>query len=577
MAQQRHLNTQSSFDLWGEDQNPKEPPSISPPPKFEFSLGFTPSSYHWPIFQFGQEPQSGNALIDACPGSGKSTTIIEFARILPPDQSILVVAFSKHIADELQPRLRRSGLAHRSHSRTGKRLVEARTIHSFGLDILRRNLLKGKEGKLSLEESKYDKLTREYLATRGLSARDYQLPVTELVRLAQLTLTDPENEEAMRELALHYNLVEAFQYWETVYFMAKHILEQGKELAQDKHIINFEDMLWLPSVLKLAPRERYDWVLVDEYQDLSRAQLEIVLNCATPQGRFLFVGDHHQSIFGFNCAEIGIKELILERTAAREFPLPITYRCPRTHVALAREVYSGIQTGPDAKPGEVLEIELAEVVGEVRAGDLVICRTTAPLISLCFELLRQGVQARVRGRDIGRSLVAILTPLEKAELAGKFVFDLENFLGWLEIEEEKGVAQAERAVNVGASPTTPELVKDKFQTIKAIYLTQANRPQSAQALKKLILSLFSDTTAAVWLSTIHRAKGLEAKRVFFLKPELLPHPMATLGWEKVQEMNCKYVAVTRAKQTLYFVTDNSERKEADKHKQNQAVILSDYE
>jgi len=107
MAQKHSLITQSSFDLWAEDQNPKEPPSISPPPKFEFSPGFTPSSYHWPIFQFGLELPAGNALIDACPGSGKSTTIIEFARLLPPDQSILVVAFSKHIADELQPRLRR--------------------------------------------------------------------------------------------------------------------------------------------------------------------------------------------------------------------------------------------------------------------------------------------------------------------------------------------------------------------------------------------------------------------------------------------------------------------------------------
>ena len=224
-------------------------------------------------------------------------------------------------------------------------------------------------------------------------------------------------------------------------------------------------------------------MLIDEYQDLSRAQLEIVLNCATPQGRFLFVGDHHQSIFGFNCAEIGIKELILERTAALEFPLPITYRCPRTHVALAREIYPGLQAGPGSKPGEVLEIELAEVGGEVKAGDLVICRTTAPLISLCFELLRQGVQARVRGRDIGRNLVALLTPLEKAELAGKFRFNLENFLGWLEIEEEKGVAQAERAVKAGASPTTPELVKDKFQTIKAIYLTQAIDPSQPRLLR----------------------------------------------------------------------------------------------
>ncbi len=74
-------------------------------------------------------------------------------------------------------------------------------------------------------------------------------------------------------------------------------------------------------------------------------------------------------------------------------------------------------------------------------------------------------------------------------------------------------------------------------------------------MKKLILSLFSDTKAAIWLSTIHRAKGLEANRVFFLNPSQVPHPKAVMDWEKVQEMNCKYVALTRAKQTLFFVKE----------------------
>lgn len=74
-------------------------------------------------------------------------------------------------------------------------------------------------------------------------------------------------------------------------------------------------------------------------------------------------------------------------------------------------------------------------------------------------------------------------------------------------------------------------------------------------MQKLILSLFSDTKASVWLSTIHRAKGLEANRVFFLKPSQVPHPKAVMDWEKVQEMNCKYVALTRAIQTLFIVND----------------------
>ena len=46
----------------------------------------------------------------------------------------------------------------------------------------------------------------------------------------------------------------------------------------------------------------------------------------------------------------------------------------------------------------------------------------------------------------------------------------------------------------------------------------------------------------VLLSTIHRAKGLEAKTVFFLEPGMIPHPMAKMEQEKEQEWNLKFVA-----------------------------------
>lgn len=55
------------------------------------------------------------------------------------------------------------------------------------------------------------------------------------------------------------------------------------------------------------------------------------------------------------------------------------------------------------------------------------------------------------------------------------------------------------------------------------------------------------------LSTIHKAKGLEAERVFILKPDLMPHPKAKRGWEIDQENNLRYVAITRSKRELYLV------------------------
>jgi len=66
--------------------------------------------------------------------------------------------------------------------------------------------------------------------------------------------------------------------------------------------------------------------------------------------------------------------------------------------------------------------------------------------------------------------------------------------------------------------------------------------------------IFSDDThSGIILSSVHRAKGLEAERVFILKPELMPHPLATSEQELQQEMNIKYVAITRAKKELYIV------------------------
>ncbi|KKK54829.1 hypothetical protein LCGC14_3080770, partial [marine sediment metagenome] len=70
-----------------------------------------------------------------------------------------------------------------------------------------------------------------------------------------------------------------------------------------------------------------------------------------------------------------------------------------------------------------------------------------------------------------------------------------------------------------------------------------------------IKTIFSDHSEGVVFSSIHKAKGLEAKRVYILEPGLMPHPMAKKSWEMTQEINIKYVAYTRSLDTLVFVKD----------------------
>ena len=65
----------------------------------------------------------------------------------------------------------------------------------------------------------------------------------------------------------------------------------------------------------------------------------------------------------------------------------------------------------------------------------------------------------------------------------------------------------------------------------------------------------SNNAQCVYLTTVHGAKGLEAERVFIVRPDLMPHPKAEEEWELEQEYNLKFVALTRAKQELFFCSN----------------------
>lgn len=105
---------------------------------------------------------------------------------------------------------------------------------------------------------------------------------------------------------------------------------------------------------------------------------------------------------------------------------------------------------------------------------------------------------------------------------------------------------------VHAAPVESELqsIFDKCETMLALTDGMA----TVAALKERIVALFDDNRkGGVILSSVHRAKGDEAQHVWILKPELMPHPLASQPWQIKQEQNLMYVAYTRSKHTLTFV------------------------
>lgn len=480
---------------------------------------FNPSKYQKDIFDFVSDGR-GSAVVDAAPGSGKTTTCVEASSYLHTDRA-LFVAFNKHIAEELKSRLPGN--------------MKAQTIHSLGMSAIKRNF-----PKTQIDNRKYSKLIRSFLVNDGITGIEYEEArnsISELLRLTQLTLTNPHSEIDLRRLVKHYDIT--VKDWEYTWRNIAPLLDEGRKIAAIA--IDFDDMVYLPNVLDLSP-SKHDFLIVDESQDLNCAQLELVLKAHGSGARGLYVGDRRQAIMSFAGADSRSLEKIISRTNSIVLPLSISYRCPTSHIELANEVWPGIEPRPNAPVGTVEHISEDDISSLAREGDLIICRCNAPLISTCFALIRSGIPARVRGRDIGRNLIALVK-----QVSGRFGYTWSSFVNHLkELERE----QIQAKQHLDNSDLAVAAVRDRIETIIAIY--QYSKPDSLTELESSIAGLFSDDRASVWLSTVHKAKGLEADRVFILQPELMPHPMARKDWEKEAEANIKFVALTRAKRELYF-------------------------
>jgi len=289
------------------------------------------------------------------------------------------------------------------------------------------------------------------------------------------------------------------------------------------------------------PVKHYDVLFVDEAQDFNEVQRRLILK-ACNGGRMIVVGDPKQAIYGFRGADSGSMNLFRATLAKSDrgvqiFPLSITWRCPSSVVAEANRFFKDYFCRDDAPEGEVN----VNTSFNPNVGDLVLCRTNAPLVSECFNLIAQGIPAYVLGRDIGYSLKALVKKVtENGSLR------IEQFIP----QFESHIEIAKEAFRRADKEKAVQSLEDKAQCI--LHLT--GNTSTVQGLLDNIDKIFGDgKKRGVIFSTIHKAKGLEADNVWILKPEIMPHPMAKSLSDKAQERNLCYVAITRAKKTLNYV------------------------
>jgi DNA helicase-2/ATP-dependent DNA helicase PcrA len=196
-----------------------------------------------------------------------------------------------------------------------------------------------------------------------------------------------------------------------------------------------------------------------------------------------------------------------------------------------------IEFHPDAPEGFVIERSSWTSL-DIDIDDAILCRNTAPLVGVAFSLILKHKPARMLGREIGQGLSALvkkLKPKTIEELGDKLLVYQRSKIHELTEKGHESKVQA---------------VLDKCECVR----TFAANAESIDALHDQIKSMFADKSHAVTLSTIHKAKGLEWNKVFILNRWLMPSKWATQPWQQRQEAHLQYVAITRAKLDLVYIT-----------------------
>jgi len=537
----------------------------------------------------------GPLLILAGAGSGKTRVLtyrtaylIQEMKVEP--QQIALLTFTNKAAEEMRQRVKALG---------GKAnaLGFAGTFHTFCAKLLREyGMNVGVNPNFVIFDSDDSEATmKRALKELSIDPKESKpgmfLAVISKMKNDLVSLTEAESS------ANDYFRRMVMKVWKTY-----------QEKLKNNNAVDFDDLLVKAVALLKIDRvreeinKRYEWILVDEYQDTNRAQFELTKQLAGKKQNITAVGDAAQAIYSFRGADY--RNLVLfksEYPKAEMVSLPMNYRSTQNILDTAYGVISHNTTHP------TLHLETIEGKGEMvnffEAGDerdeakyvveqarkissedgmvAILYRTNAQSRAFEDELMRRDIPYKLVGglrfynraeiKDLIAYLRVVNNPQEeisraRIEKLGKRRADI--FDKWLEtksVEEKSGNPGKllEEIINVvGFLERFDERDEDDVARIENINELLAVASDYENVEKFLESAALSESeikqhksNAKITLMTVHAAKGLEFETVFVvgLEEGLFPHSRSMLSGEKEEieeERRLMYVAMTRAKNKL---------------------------
>lgn len=270
---------------------------------------------------------TGPMLVLAGPGSGKTTVIIQRIRRLTEKMGvspyrILVITFTKAAAEQMKTRYA---------ALQGKTGVMFGTFHSIFFRILRQACGYSLEQVLSEDERRN---TMQKLVTEArISVQDQEEYIQQFFSQYSLMKNQLQDVSDFVPEGLPKDefvaLTKKFDGWK----------RRNEKIDFDDMLTECYEVLSQDEKTRKMWQDRFDYILVDEFQDVNRAQYACLQMLAAPKNNLFVVGDDDQSIYGFRGAS---PSFMLD--FPKDFPgtekvfLDVNYRCSGRIIRLASQV-----------------------------------------------------------------------------------------------------------------------------------------------------------------------------------------------------------------------------------------------
>jgi superfamily I DNA/RNA helicase len=488
-------------------------------------------------------------VVTAVAGAGKTSTCLDVYNVLTHDlahQYIQFCAFNVKAKDEMIAR--------------GVDPKHAKTLNGLGHANLSRY---AKSRGLTLN-------VNNFKTTHVLRQTNHELaeiaPVRrfakQMMGFAKAECLTDFSRERLEAIADHYEVFIDLSYEECQerYGMAFDALEEqayewiGTAMRQNNMVpetgewmVDFDDQVYLPVILGIKCFEN-DLIIVDEAQDLSKANKRLVDRCLKKNGVLVLVGDDYQCIYAWRGCEVDGLAKTLTRKWLYPVSAPLTYnwRSGKEIIEFAQAICPDIQCG-NGKTARVSIDDIKHFDITTLSGDVaILSRLRAPLIQYAIECLKKDIPFTFRF-----SLKFIIDNIKRI---GDPSLSIRAFKRRLNTWIDTKTAQYQQQ---DADSALEEL--EDFAAIMETLLervTTTNKVSDLIAAIKLLDEKIREADGSLCLSTIHGAKGLEWETTYVIGYEDIGK-RATKSWKATEARNLKFVAVTRAKTNLILLRETT--------------------